>query len=117
MKLKLLAVSLSTLALALLTSCGTSDKTKTDTHQGPAWQSTEKNFSINQVRDLALIYQGGSQRIPWTEDQIEPYVVHKFADGHKDWLFDGYLFLEFADLPECNYAPGYSGKRDARQED
>lgn len=90
---------------------------KTNSHQGPAWQSTEKNFLINQIRDLALIYQGGSQRIPWTEDQILPYVVHTFGNGKKDWLFDGFLFLEFADMPECNYAPGYRGKRAARKED
>ena len=70
--LPLLAIAISIPAVA-----------KSDKHQGPAWQSTEKNFSINQIRDLALIYQGGSQRIPWTEDQIEPYVVHKFANGKK----------------------------------
>ena len=64
MKLKLLAVSLSAFALAFMTSCGNSEKVVSDNHQGPAWQSTEKNFSINQIRDLALIYQGGSQRIP-----------------------------------------------------
>lgn len=88
-----------------------------DGHQGPAWQSTPKNYSINQIRDMALIYQGGRQRIPWTEDQIEPYVVHKFADGYKTWLFDGFLFIEFADAPECNLAPGYKCKRDARKDD
>ncbi|MDE5595604.1 MAG: DUF4855 domain-containing protein [Muribaculaceae bacterium] len=94
MKLKHLAIAF--LSLLTVTSAYAAKK---DTHQGPAWQSTEKNFSINQIRDLALIYQGGSQRIPWTEDQIEPYVVHKFGNGKKDWLFDGFLFLEFADMP------------------
>ena len=90
MKLKNYLLSLFIIALSI-PAFAASDK-----HQGPAWQSTEKNFSINQIRDLALIYQGGSQRIPWTEDQIEPYVVHKFANGKKNWLFDGFLFLEFA---------------------
>ncbi len=111
MKLKHLALALCLLSLALPTEA------KKTTHQGPAWQSTPKQYSINQIRDLALIYQGGTQRIPWTQDQIEPYVVHTFANGKKDWLFDGFLFLEFADMPECNYAPGYRGKRDARKED
>lgn len=69
------------------------------------------------IRDMALIYQGGAQRIPWTREQLEPYVVHRFADGRKDWLFDGFLFLEFADMPECNFAPGYRGKRAARKDD
>lgn len=111
MKLKHFLLTLLVLAFSLPALA------KSDKHRGPAWQSTEKNYSINQIRDLALIYQGGSQRIPWTEDQIEPYVVHKFGNGKKNWLFDGFLFLEFADMPECNYAPGYRGKRDARKED
>ncbi len=111
MKLKFIVLALCSLILALPSSA------KKNNHQGPAWQSTPKNYSINQIRDLALIYQGGTQRIPWTEDQIEPYVVHKFGNGHKDWLFDGFLFLEFADIPECNYAPGYRGIRAARKDD
>ncbi len=81
-------------------------------------QERSKGFAAPMgIRDLALIYQGGAQRIPWTQEQIEPYVVHTFADGHKDWLFDGFLFLEFADMPECNFAPGYRGKRAARKDD
>lgn len=84
---------------------------------GHGAQPTTNRFATNKIRDLALIYQGGSQRIAWSADQIEPYVVHKFADGHKDWLFDGFLFLEFADLPEVNYTPGYTGKRPARKAD
>ena len=81
-------------------------------------QDRTKNYATpRDIRDLALIYQGGTQRIPWTIDQIEPYVVHKYAGGGKDWLFDGFLFLEFADMPECNFAPGYRGKRAARKDD
>lgn len=83
----------------------------------PAFQSTEKNYSISDIRDLALIYQGGRQRIEWTPEQFVPYVTHTFSNGNKDWLFDGFLFLEFADLPECNFAPGYKGRRDARKDD
>lgn len=111
MKLKPILLSILTLALAFAADA------KKDSYPGSAWQSTPKEYSINQIRDLALIYQGGGQRIPWTEEQITPYVVHKFANGKKDWLFDGFLFLEFADMPECNLAPGYRGKRDARKED
>ena len=94
MKLKHFAIAVIALVLSVPAFA------KKDNHQGPAWQSTPKAYSINQIRDLALIYQGGSQRIPWTEDQILPYVVHKFANGKKNWLFDGFLFLEFADMPE-----------------
>lgn len=48
----------------------------------------------NDIRDLALIYQGGVGRIDWTESDFEPYVAHTFADGSRDWLFDGFLFLD-----------------------
>lgn len=78
---------------------------KGKTHQGPSWQSTAKNYSINQIRDLCLIYQGGRHRPDWTEDQFVPYVTHTFADGKKDWLFDGFLFLEFVD-GDKQYLPG-----------
>ena len=52
-------------------------------------------WPVNDIRDLALIYQGGKGRIDWTEKDFEPYVVHQFADGSQDWIFDGYLFLDF----------------------
>ncbi|WP_242489642.1 DUF4855 domain-containing protein [Bacteroides thetaiotaomicron] len=54
--------------------------------------SIDKGYRQNKIKDLALIYQGGVHRIDWTSDQFLPYVVHQFADGHKDWLFDGFLF-------------------------
>lgn len=59
------------------------------------------------VRDMALIYQGGTHRIPWTADQLEPYVTHRFADGTEDWLFDGFLFLEFKTGKGRTFSPGY----------
>ncbi|MCS2453191.1 DUF4855 domain-containing protein [Bacteroides thetaiotaomicron] len=37
-------------------------------------------------------------------------MVHQFADGHKDWLFDGFLFLEFTDGKGCGFATRYSDK-------
>ena len=52
------------------------------------------NYKVSDVRDLALIYQGGVHRLDWTQEQFVPYVTHTFADGHKDWFFDGFLFLE-----------------------
>lgn len=51
-------------------------------------------WPTNAIRDLALIYQGGVGRIDWTENDFEPYVVHTFADGSREWLFDGYMFLD-----------------------
>ena len=66
------------------------------------------------VQDMALIYQGGSHRLDWTADEFRPYVVHRFADGSKDWLFDGFLFLEFKNGSGRHYTVGYE-KLNARK--
>ncbi len=109
MKLKFLA-----LALCLCLLSPTADARK-KSHQGSAWQSTPKEYSINQIRDLVLIYQGGSHRPDWTADEFIPYVTHTFADGHKEWLFDGFLFLEFQSDGR-QYIPGLR-MPNARKED
>ena len=57
-----------------------------------------RDYTKNQIRDLALIYQGNSRRPKWDKADFIPYVSHKFADGHRDWTFDGFLFLEFDTL-------------------
>ena len=67
-----------------------------------------KEFATFEVRDMALIYQGGAHRIDWTEEQIRPYVIHEFDDGTEEWLYDGYLFLDFKDGKGYGYAPGYA---------
>ena len=63
------------------------------------------------VQDMALIYQGGSHRLDWTADEFRPYVVHRFADGTKDWLFDGFLFLEFKNGSGRHYTISASRRR------
>jgi len=85
-------------------------------YKAPDLKEIKKKFPVNEIRDLALIYQGGKQRIDWTQEQFEPYVAHTFADGSKDWLFDGYLFLEFSDGVDRNFAPGYQPKDGRRSE-
>lgn len=74
----------------------------------------KKEYNTTTIRDLALIYQGGTQRIDWTQDQFIPYVTHTFQNGKKDWLFDGFLFLEFSNGNGYNYAYGYE-KNNARK--
>lgn len=66
-----------------------------------------QEYKTDEIKDLALIYQGGAKRISWTEDDITPYVVHTFLDGSKEWLFDGFLFLDFSDGRGHNLAYGY----------
>lgn len=59
-------------------------------------QSKPGKYPTDVTTDIALIYAGGDQRPDWTEDELRPYVVHTFADGSRDWLFDAFLFLEFS---------------------
>lgn len=78
---------------------------------GASAQDLSKYKSIDyKVRDLALIYQGGSNRIGWAKSEITPYVTHVFADGREEWIFDGYLFLEFSTggYNGHQFTPGYN---------
>lgn len=68
------------------------------------------------ISDMALIYQGGTQRPDWTASQLVPYVTHKFADGHTDWFFDSFLFLEFTDNWQVAFGYKY-GSRNATKTD
>lgn len=70
----------------------------------------------DEISDMALIYQGGIQRPDWTEDQLTPYVVHKYVDGHIDWFFDSYLFFEFTNNWEVGFGYNY-GTRNATKAD
>lgn len=54
-----------------------------------------KYLPMTDIRDLVLIYQGGSHRMDYNAEQLRPYVVHEDRFGNRDWLFDGFLFLEF----------------------
>src|ERR1700739_2193318 len=48
--------------------------------------------------DLMLIYQGGVQRPQWTVNRFAPYVTYRDPKtGKEQWLFDGFLFIEFQD--------------------
>jgi len=75
----------------------------------------QNKYGKTNIADLVLIYQGGAHRtMEWTKDQFTPYVIHQNQQGKKDWLFDGFLFLEFKDGKGRNFAPGYD-KEPARQ--
>ncbi len=49
------------------------------------------------IRHLCLIYHGAPHRVEWTRDAIFPYVAHVDEKGvPTDWMFDSFLFIEFA---------------------
>lgn len=52
-------------------------------------------LSSKDINDLPLIYIGSPHRSKWNKEILTPYVVHTFEDGHKSWMFDGFLILEF----------------------
>lgn len=62
-------------------------------------QPRQAGYPHYPVRDLGLIYAGGSQRPDWTAEELRPYIAHTFANGKTDWLFDGFLFIEFQTGP------------------
>jgi hypothetical protein len=69
------------------------------------------------ITDLVLIYQGGTHRLPWSTDQFLPYVSYNDRERAKEqWLFDGFLFIEFKDNRGYEYAHGYK-QRPARKEE
>ena len=78
--------------------------------------ATASAYKTDTVSDLALIYQGGTQRPDWTEDELRPYVVHTFADGHTDWFFPSFLFFEFTDNWQIAFGYKY-GTRNAKKSD
>ena len=69
-------------------------------------QSSSPKKSLN-IRDMVLIYDGGAHRnIKWDKDHFAPYVSLENENGKKDWLFDGFLFLEIHDGTR-GFASGY----------
>ncbi|HBO45615.1 MAG TPA: hypothetical protein DD670_17150 [Planctomycetaceae bacterium] len=52
---------------------------------------------VGGVRHLCLVYHGRAQRVPWTAEALLPYVTYVDERGKPvDWLFDSFLFIEFA---------------------
>lgn len=69
------------------------------------------------IADLVLIYQGGTHRPAWTPEQFEPYVSFcEPSSAARQWLFDGFLFIEFKDGRGYEFARGYGQKLATRQQ-
>lgn len=47
--------------------------------------------------NVATIYTAACSRLPWTAEQLRPYVVHSYQDTSKPdtWFFDTFLLLDF----------------------
>lgn len=46
--------------------------------------------------NVAAIYTAAKGRLPWTTEQLRPYVVHSFQDTTKpdSWFFDTFQLLD-----------------------
>nr|WP_262903860.1 DUF4855 domain-containing protein [Sphingobacterium bovistauri] len=69
----------------------------------------------NYVSDLVLLYQGGTHRLDYTEEELTPYISLMYQ-GKRNWLYDGFLFIEFKDNRGSMYAEGYGGKPAGKNE-
>jgi len=68
------------------------------------------------IVDLALIYQGGTHRIDWTQEQFKPYLTWTNPDTqNEEWLFDGFLFIEFTSNIGFMFAKGYKAKPSTKE--
>ncbi|MDR1719568.1 MAG: DUF4855 domain-containing protein [Dysgonamonadaceae bacterium] len=66
------------------------------------------------IRDLVLIYDSyGTHRPEWNETRFAPYLSLERENGSHDWLFDGFLFIEFTDV-NYDFCTGY-GHNPARK--
>ncbi|MBU0607868.1 MAG: DUF4855 domain-containing protein [Armatimonadetes bacterium] len=53
--------------------------------------------AVDGLRHLVLIYHGQQRRPVWNQQNLLPYVAYLDEQGRpQDWLFDGFLFIEFA---------------------
>ncbi len=76
----------------------------------PLWQSDK-----SKPTDLMLIYQGGVQRPRYTVSRFAPYVTYQDTqNGKEQWLYDGFLFIEFQDGRGHTYEQ-YSTMKHANQ--
>ena len=86
----------------------------------PLWIQAQQYLPLaspqtDYITDLALIYQGGVHRPDWTADQIRPY-VYRQAGEKTDFLFDGFLFIEFKDGKGRDFSIGYEKVHAGKEE-
>jgi hypothetical protein len=73
-------------------------------------ENDKLTVSSGAISDLVLLYHGGTHRLNYTEEQLQPYIYRTTESDEHEWLFDGFLFLEFKDNLGYEYAKGYGQK-------
>ena len=62
-----------------------------------AWEKGRRERPV--TTDAVLCYGGSHHRTPflWDGKRLAPYVTYTDEEGREQWLFDGFIFLEFVD--------------------
>lgn len=96
------------LLVLFILQCSCNNTTDIVDDQGGTKPPNKENKDI---RDLVLIYDGGTHRREvWNKELFDSYVVYKDKSGEKNWLFDGFLFLEIKDGRGRGFASYYEDK-------
>ncbi len=69
----------------------------------------------NPITDLVLIYDGSPRRGVWSPERFKPYVLRE-KEGEVEWLFDGFLFIEFLAKSGARLCP-ITNRKDADKRD
>src|SRR3569833_1776377 len=69
----------------------------------------------NPIVDLELIYEGGKERMTWTNDSFSPY-VYREGNGKLEWLLDGVLFIDFLAPSGARLCPITNNKNATRSD-
>ena len=51
--------------------------------------------SSSRTDDMIAMYYGNKSRLKWGKTELEKVVMHTFRDGHKEWFFPTFLYVEF----------------------
>ncbi len=73
---------------------------KIDYNLGVSLQDTITPMSLTSAKavDMMLIFQGGTHRPTWTQEELAPYVTYVDPETKvENWLFDGFLIIEAND--------------------
>ncbi len=63
--------------------------------------------------DMMLIYYGNKNRSKWGKSDLETIVMHKFGDGHREWFFPSFLYLEFKNDEGYKFGDNQPGEKGA----
>ncbi len=63
--------------------------------------------------DMLLVYYGNSKRLKWGKNEVEKVVMHKYEDGHREWFFPSFLYLEFKNDEGYKFGDNQPGEKGA----